>query len=133
MKRARGSACRIRHQGRDRKGIDCWGLLAVVLRESNALPAGFDRTDYPRKTAYPEIKQYIRRYCTSLPDFVPGCLVELAIGKGQTHVAIYTDTDTLIHVSQNPNQFVVIEHGFRGMWRTRFAPTAWALPGVRYA
>ena len=26
----------------------------------------------------------------------------------------------------------VIEHGFRGLWRSRYAQGAWALPGVRY-
>ena len=61
---------------------------------------------------------------------MPGCLIALKWQRTLAHVALYTDTDTLIHALEQHRP--VIEHGFRGMWRTRFAQGAWALPGVRY-
>ena len=117
------------HQGRTRNGVDCWGLPVVVLRALNVLPEGFDRTDYARAPAPGDFEDRMR-YCTPLPKIVPGCLVGIRFKRTTTHVAIYTDTDTLIHSLEKHAK--VIEHGFRGMWRSRWAMGAWALPGVRY-
>jgi len=119
-----------RHQGRDRRGIDCWGVPVVVLRELGALPAGFDEVGYPRQPQLGEIQDHLTRFCTVLPKPVPGCLIALRMLVTTAHVAIHTDTDTLIHAMEK--HAAVIEHGFRGMWRTRFYIGAWGLPGVRY-
>ena len=118
------------HHGRGRKGVDCWGVPSVVLSALGALQDGFSDTDYPRHPLQDQCEARIRQFCTPLPNATPGCLVALRLARTVTHVAIYTDTDTLIHATER--QGLVIEHGFRGMWRTRFAPTFWALPGVRY-
>ena len=119
------------HHGRTRTGIDCWGLPIVVLQNLGVeLPEGFVATDYPRQPLDAEGDRRIAQYCTTLPQELPGCLVALRLQRTITHVAILTDTDTLIHVLERHK--VVIEHGFRGMWRTKFAPSYWALPGVRY-
>ena len=119
-----------RHQGRDRTGVDCWGLPTVVLRELGALPDGFGAADYPRRPVDAEGDRRIAHYCTTLPDALPGCLVALRLARTITHVALLTDTDTMIHALEKHGQ--VIEHGFRGMWKTRYAASYWALPGVRY-
>jgi cell wall-associated NlpC family hydrolase len=118
-----------RHQGRDRNGVDCWGLPVVVLRELGALPAGFDTTHYPRSPSPGDLEARLV-YCTPLAEPMPGCLIGIRWQRTGAHVAIYTDTDTLIHALERHQK--VIEHGFRGMWRTRFYIGAWALPGVRY-
>lgn len=118
-----------RHQGRDRSGIDCVGVPIAVLHTLGAVEADFEIRDYGR---LPDgtLERRLISYCTPLPDYVPGCLVGIRWGKTLAHVAIHTDTDTLIHALERHKR--VIEHGFRGMWRTRFAQGAWALPGVRY-
>ena len=121
------------HQGRNRSGLDCWGLPIVVLQALGVvLPAGLLATDYPRLPISGQAEAALKQYCTKLPAVVPGCLVALRLRRTITHVAIYTDTDTIIHAMERGTASVVIEHAFRGMWRNRFAAGFWALPGVRY-
>jgi cell wall-associated NlpC family hydrolase len=119
-----------RHQGRDRNGTDCVGLPIVVLHELGAVDADFEIRDYSRRPHHGNLEQRLVAHCTPLPDYVPGCLVAIRWERTLAHVAIYTDTDTLIHALERHEQ--VIEHGFRGMWRSRYATGSWALPGVRY-
>lgn len=118
------------HQGRNRSGVDCVGLPIVVLRGLGAIEDDFEIPDYARFPYQGILEQRLMAHCTRLPDFVPGCLVPIRWGRTMAHVAIYTNTDTLIHAMERYGK--VIEHGFRGMWRTRYAQGAWALPGVRY-
>lgn len=120
-----------RHQGRDRNGVDCIGLPIVVLAELGVVVPEFELlTDYPRIPPAGDFQRRFLRFCTRLPEPVPGCVIVMKWERSLMHLAIYTDTDTLIHVLERHN--AVIEHGFRGMWRTRYAQGAWALPGVRY-
>jgi cell wall-associated NlpC family hydrolase len=119
-----------RHQGRDRNGVDCVGLPIVVLHNLGAVEADFEIRDYPRLPFQGNLESRIVAHCTPLPEAVPGCLIALKWHRSLAHVALYTDADTLIHALERHGR--VIEHGFRGMWRTRFAQGAWALPGVRY-
>ena len=121
-----------RHQGRDRSGIDCWGVPVVILRDLRTLPDGFDERAYPRQPVSGQVDERITRFCTPLPEAVPGCLIALRLQRTITHVAIYTDADTLIHAMERGERGGVVEHGFRGLWRTRYAQGAWALPGVSY-
>jgi cell wall-associated NlpC family hydrolase len=119
-----------RHQGRDRSGVDCVGMPIVVLHALGAVSGDFEIRDYSRRPHHGNLEQRLTAHCTPLPEYVPGCLVAIRWEKTLAHVAIYTDTDTLIHALERHQK--VIEHGFRGMWRARFAQGAWALPGVRY-
>ena len=118
------------HQGRQQNGIDCWGVPVVVLRAFNALPEGFDDNNYPRAPLCDQIEERLSQFCKRLTEPVPGCLIALKFARTVTHVAILTDTDTLIHALERHE--AVVEHGFRGMWRTRYYGGAWALPGVAY-
>lgn len=119
-----------RHQGRDRNGVDCVGLPIVVLAAIGAVETDFEIRDYPRMPNDDTLEARLIAHCTPLTDFVPGCLVAIQWHRTLAHVAIYTERDTLIHSLQRHKS--VVEHGFRGMWRTRYARDAWALPGVRY-
>lgn len=118
------------HQGRARSGIDCVGLPIVVLQELGAIEKDFEILDYSRRPNNGNLEQRLIAHCTKLPEPLPGCLIAIQWERTLAHVALYTDTDTLIHALQRYGK--VIEHGFRGMWRTRYAQGAWALPGVRY-
>jgi cell wall-associated NlpC family hydrolase len=122
------------HQGRDRSGVDCVGLPIVVLAALGCLPADFDApADYPPFPHQNNLEPYLLRYCTPLPEKpIPGALIALARHRTLAHVAIYTETDTLIHAYGREPHLAVIEHGYRGIWRTRFTSSVWALPGVRY-
>jgi len=119
-----------RHQGRDRKGIDCIGLPIAILAELAIVVPEFELlTDYPRVPQTGDFERRFLHVCTPLPKPVPGCAIVMKWERSLMHLAIYTDTDTVIHVLQRHN--AVIEHGFRGMWRTRYAQGAYSLPGVR--
>ena len=118
------------HQGRSRSGVDCIGLPIMVLR-SLGVPEFEPPRDYPRAPNDDTLlKHHFLRFCTPLPDAVPGCAIALKAQRTFMHVAIYTDTDTIIHVLEKHGR--VIEHGFRGMWKSRFAAGNYALPGVAY-
>lgn len=119
-----------RHQGRDRKGVDCVGLPIVVLSQLGALTPDFEISDYSRRPHGGNLERRLVAHCTPLTDYVPGCLVAIQWQRTLAHVAILTETETLIHALER--QGSVVEHGFRGMWRARYAQGAWALPGVRY-
>ena len=122
-----------RHQGRDRRGVDCLGLPVVVLSALGALPPDLPAVNYPRTPQQNDLERGLLRYCTRLPAVVPGALIAIKWQKAIAHLAIYTDTDTLIHAYERQGRTSgVIEHGFRGMWRERLFAGAWALPGVRY-
>ena len=119
-----------RHQGRDRNGVDCVGLPIVVLHSLGAVGDDFEIRDYARLPHHGTLEQRLVAHCTPLPRAVPGCLIAIQWQRTLAHVALYTDTDTLIHALERHQ--AVIEHGFRGLWRTRYATGSWALPGVRY-
>jgi cell wall-associated NlpC family hydrolase len=121
-----------RHQGRDRRGIDCVGLPVVILQELGAVESDFEIRDYPRTPFQGNLEARILAHCTPLTDYVPGCLVAIKWQRSLAHVAIHTDTNTLIHAYGRKPHMAVIEHGFRGAWRARYAVGAWALPGVSY-
>jgi len=119
-----------RHQGRDRKGVDCLGVPIVVLADLGIVVPEFEvLTDYPRIAATGDFERRFLHVCTPLPKPEPGCIIMLKWALSLMHVAIYTNTDTLIHVLERHK--AVIEHGFRGMWRSRYAQGAYTLPGVR--
>jgi cell wall-associated NlpC family hydrolase len=119
-----------RHQGRDRGGIDCVGLPIVVLRSLGLVVPEFAALDYSRTPRPDDLERRFLPSCTPLPHAVPGCVVTLRLVRSIMHLAILTDTDTLIHVMEKHAR--VVEHGFRGMWRERFSQAYYALPGVRY-
>jgi cell wall-associated NlpC family hydrolase len=119
-----------RHQGRDRRGIDCVGLPIVVMQALGAIRPDFEATDYPRLPYRDQLLQGILRHCNPVPAPIPGCLVAIKWRRTLAHVAIYSNTGTLIHALQRNG--AVVEHGFRGRWLSRLVVGSWALPGVSY-
>lgn len=114
-----------RHQGRDRRGVDCVGLPIVIGQALGLLPAKFDVADYGR-TATGELIARLQQYCRPIPSPVPGSLLVIAWAKTAAHVAIFTG-DNMIHAYESVGK--VVEHGYRGRW-LRLTHSAWALPGV---
>lgn len=41
-----------KHQGRNKKGLDCAGLIIMVGKEVGLVPEEFNRADYPRRSPY---------------------------------------------------------------------------------
>lgn len=88
------------HGGRDRAGVDCWGLVWLIYREqfSIDLPilAGMIESNLLEVCRVIEIYKHD---WTQLDKPVDGCLVTLSQTKHPHHVGIWADADggKLVH------------------------------------
>lgn len=116
-----------RHQGRSRHGVDCVGLIIVVLQELKLIEKNFEIINYGRLPSGELIKRAMQ-HCTPLPRPCAGSMCVIAWTRLAAHVAIATP-DTLIHSYESVGK--VVEHGYRGRWN-KLTHSVWALPGVAY-
>ena len=116
------------HQGRNRAGVDCIGLVICVAQRLELIAANFERTDYGRLATRGELSSKITEHCVRLGRPTPGCLLALRWNRETAHVAIF-DGVNIVHAYEGAGR--VIEHGYRGRW-IKFTDSAWALPGVTY-
>lgn len=116
-----------RHQGRDRNGIDCAGLVLVVGQTLRLFPRTLSLASYSRLPSG-ELMQRVQEHCRPLAAPRPGSVVIIAWTQVAAHVALCTGP-TLIHAYQNVG--CVVEHGYRGRW-LKLTHSVWALPGVDY-
>jgi cell wall-associated NlpC family hydrolase len=122
-----------RHQGRNRLGVDCAGLLVALLQSCGRLPADFRAPERYARRPNGELLAVVERYCERTqqdPARVPGAIV-LIRWPGDTqpsHVALSTGS-TLIHAYMRARR--VIEAGYRGPW-VRDTHSAWLIPGIEY-
>lgn len=117
-----------RHQGRNKHGVDCVGLVIVVGADLGIFPRKLDRINYGRSPSRGELEAKLYKYCLKTDKLVPGCVVAIRWNTELAHCAFYTGA-TLIHSYENAGG--VVEHGFRGRW-TRLVDSTWLLPGVDY-
>jgi cell wall-associated NlpC family hydrolase len=116
-----------RHQGRDRRGLDCVGLVLVVGQTLGLFPRALDLARYGRLPSG-ELMLRVQEHCRPLAAAQPAALVIVAWTRVAAHVALCTGP-TLIHAYQSVG--CVVEHGYRARW-LRMTHSAWALPGVDY-
>lgn len=118
-----------RHQGRSREGVDCIGLVLVVLAQGRALPPGFrDAFAYSRLPQAGMLEREVGARCQRIAAPVPGSIGLFRWKREAQHVAIMTG-DGLVHAYESVGE--VVEHGYRGNWPRR-AVSFWLLPGVLY-
>lgn len=115
------------HQGRVRAGVDCIGLVVVVLRALNVMPEGADPADYGR-SPNGTLLRIFNEQCTKLDSPQPGAVAVIRWWRQAHHVALVTGP-TLIHAHQSFGG--VTEHSFVGRWQKR-CMAFYGLPGVRY-
>lgn len=120
--------CPYLHQGRNRRGVDCVGLVIAVCDACGVTPPGFTTGAYGRIPANDMLRSRIAEHCSPLDRPLPGAMVVIRWTREASHVAIFTGS-TLIHSYQHAGR--VIEHGYRGRW-LRMTDSVWALPGVTY-
>ena len=127
------------HQGRDRYGLDCFGLGLVV-----GWKLGITALEQLGYSSFPDgvmAERLLRQECTEKPkeDTRPGDIIAVDYGSGVQHIAFVTSLDPLsvIH-AKRPKSGIqkgrgVVEHrliktneDYRG-WRFTFQ-----LPGVIY-
>ena len=117
-----------RHQGRDRRGVDCVGLIIAVGAELG-LPCGaVDMRSYGRLPLGGMLESAVAEHGIPVAEPEAGAVVLCRFARSIQHVALCTGP-TLIHAYEGVGK--VVEHGFRGKWERR-AVSAWRLPGVSY-
>lgn len=119
-----------RHQGRNRLGIDCAGLVVCVVASTAGLPEGFDPPRRYGRAPHDEFITTISRYCRETSSAVAGAiaLIKWARDGSPSHVGILT-SETIIHSYASAKR--VVEHGYRGNWVDQ-THSYWLLPGIDY-
>lgn len=120
---------RYRHQGRSRvHGIDCMGLLIVVMRELALARPDFDINGYPSRpdgTLFPRLdKDFDEGGCPTLA----GTVLAMQFDGQPHHVGIASDIG-VIHVYAQIRRCV--EHRLDAEWMKRICRT-YTFPGAHY-
>jgi len=112
---------RFRHQGRNRAGIDCVGLLVCVAKELNV--KYYDQTAYKRRTNGSE---FIAKFRAAgfkekhILDRQVGDILVIEEDKSPCHVAILANKshgETIIHAFASRRQ--VVEEPYSCHWKLR--------------
>lgn len=106
--------------GRDREGIDCWGLARLVYKEEYSI-------DLPSFSSYAEndtdrINELITQYkegWTETKEIVPGTLVLLRIRGSNTHIGIAISSTQFLHAREGQDSS--IESFSNSHWNKRIS------------
>lgn len=112
------------HQGRNRHGLDCIGLLLVVghaLRLSD-----YDVTGYGRTPDAGFLQAECDRLMQRVPSAQPGDVLLMRFKRQPQHLAIVTDRG-IIHAWYGARS--VVETSLATSWASRVVQ-AYAIPGV---
>lgn len=123
---------RYHHQGRNRAGLDCIGLVLVV-----GWDLGLTALDYDGYGTTPdgammraELEKHMRRI--PVAEALPGDVLLMRWERDPRHLAIVTemaDGPGIIHAHNRKSNYGVVEHVIDATWRAR-AVAAYAWPGV---
>jgi len=88
-------------RGRDRRGVDCLGLVWLYLRskgidipDTDGLPMERDlQPDYLERAA-----QALSRFCDNVPHPGSGDIVLMRLPGGYTHLGVMVDGENMLHV-----------------------------------
>jgi len=114
------------HQGRDRNGIDCIGLVVVVRR---ALGIGdYDVAGYPRVPDGTFLSHFVRAGGVRVPilEIRPADLLLFRVARAPCHVGIVTARDgdvirmTHAHLPRHRVVEELVAHGWRHDWVAAF-------------
>ena len=109
-----------KHQGRDKRGIDCIGLLAAIHED-----AGFGHINpfpykyRPGKEGHRELAKALSKYARKKPikRALPADFFQMTLNvKEPLHLALWTG-DALIHAYSGPGQ--VVSHRMNDQWLNR--------------
>lgn len=118
-----------RHQGRSRSGVDCVGLIIVVMTGLGIMPDGVrPPANYTRRPKDGALERQVVGSCVKLTELEVGCLILMrwAPKSPPSHCAIYTG-ENIVHAHGGNSK--VVEHGYRAKW-PGLAHSFWRLPGV---
>lgn len=113
-----------RHQGRNRTGLDCVGLVIMVAKELGI--SDFDIVEYGQQPDPKRMGELLRANLDpiSFSKIEPGDILWLRIVNDPQHLAIVTQVAPraqMIHALRRPGFGRVVEHGLDAHWRHRIA------------
>ena len=111
-----------REKGRDRTGIDCWGLARLILRERFRIEAPDLSAEYSGAQAPARLQEIAREEAENwwpipLGDEQPGDIVMLAIRGFDRHFGIVVAPPWMIHAEKGINS--ILERYDRPRWQRR--------------
>lgn len=115
-----------RHQGRDRHGLDCLGLLVCVardcgLRKDGALLSDWDETDYGHTPDAWRLWNGLHQLLQPVEFRQPGDVVLMRIDGAAQHLGLvgdYSGNDVSLIHAYAPSRKVV-EHRLDADWQNR--------------
>jgi NlpC/P60 family putative phage cell wall peptidase len=99
-------------------GVDCGGLVLEVARALDVFHAEY--SDYGQLPHKGLIRALCDRHLERIDEAEPGCVLLIAFlpGPGQEqHLAIMTDTGTIVHAYANVG--ACVEHRYSKAWQAR--------------
>lgn len=115
------------HQGRVKgAGVDCIGLAIMVGKACGKVPPGYDFNGYHRTPTGSTLVDVMRAsgFVDEVREPAPGDILVFRFDADPQHVAILSDTNTLIHAYAHARK--VSEARFDSKWR------AWQIAAFRF-
>lgn len=111
-----------REHGRDRNGVDCWGLVRIVLEEEFGIILPCYATHYRDTKQAGKISQIVgeeKQWWASVPpgQEQPGDVVLIRMRGQPTHVGVVIGDNAMLHVAQGIDS--AIENYTRISWKDR--------------
>lgn len=103
------------YKGRSRGGIDCAG---IVCRSLNAtIIPGYDFLDYALNANPRHVKKELENISDETNVLEHGSILLLNLNNLPSHIAIYTDSNTIIHSYKRRGK--VVEEKFTNYWKDK--------------
>lgn len=112
------------HQGRNRAGMDCAGLIVKVAQDLNL--THFDTRGYSRIPDGVKLRGYLEKETVRVTNGQPGDIMLIRFARYPQHLAIISDVG-MIHTYEQIGY--VVEHRIDERWASRVLFT-YAYPGV---
>lgn len=108
-----------RDHGRDRRGLDCWGLVRLVLAEQFGVSLiDFDYASTRDSDGIPAAIEAARPEWSVVGDPQLGDVMVFNIGGQPMHVGLVIETGLMLHVSDD-DRGAVMESYLTPAWRPR--------------
>lgn len=115
------------HQGRNRAGVDCLGLVVCTALD-NGIPAQ-DRFGYARQPDGKYLEAELDAQLIRIAEPEPACVLMMRFHTEPQHVAIMADNGDIIHAYALVRK--VVRHRLDVLWASRIV-ACYRFPGVAH-
>ncbi len=113
------------HQGRNRLGVDCVGLLICPARDLGLTT--FESEPYGRSPPVEYLMRMCDAHLTKVKVAVPGDILLMKLGRMPQHFAILVGPNRIVQARGDTGS--VVETNLPGTWKRRVVAT-YSMPGV---